>query len=562
MLPTKTAVAYVRVSTERQAGEEKTSLADQRKAIEQLATRLGVVVSDWFTDPGASGATAEKRPGFMALLAHCGAHRADGFVLVLNDSRFGRFEDPEESAYWRHHLRRRGWVVRFAEGDETEDRTARSVLRAIGAAQATEYRENIRRNAKRGARSTVEAGYWRTRAPFGYRRVVAFPPGAARVLEHGQFKAANEKVKLTPHEEEARIVRWIFETYVAGGESLYSLVTSLERMWPTRRWSRTCVAALLKNDAYRGAIVGGRKGDGELYGTEDAHEPLVSPELWQAAQRRLEANRERGSGVRNTHYLLSGLLRCVHCGEAYTGGGGGRSRNQHPEREHRRFYRDNGGIAGTCPGRIGTVMRHLVDDALAEILVSTVSRAGIRRKIERAVDDALSRGPAGDTEATLRVAERKQEARRARLAAAVADGVLLPAEAAPELDRIRAVLADLESRRHALRFASRRQQGARAARNRLLEAITDFPRQFAASTGPERRELLEGWLGRATFDKVSRGLTVGIRTLPALPFLAPSPWPETGAQNQEGLIVRSTSLLQPGHEYRVAEAEEAMWGTG
>jgi DNA invertase Pin-like site-specific DNA recombinase len=102
-------VGYIRVSTEDQARDEKSSLADQRAAISALAAKLdrALAATDVFGDPGISGQTAEGRPGFMALIKYCEANRrpakSPGLVLVLNDSRFGRFRDPEEAAHWRFH---------------------------------------------------------------------------------------------------------------------------------------------------------------------------------------------------------------------------------------------------------------------------------------------------------------------------------------------------------------------------------------------------------------------------------------------------------------------------
>lgn len=559
------AVAYLRVSTERQASEEKTSLADQRAAIEQLAVRLGADVVTWFTDPGASGATAEKRPGFMALLEHCSANRrrkeAPGQVLVLNDSRFGRFDDPEEAAYWRHHLRRLGWIVRFAEGDETEDRTARTVLRAIHSSQATAYREAVRQNAKRGARSTVEAGYWRTRAPFGYRRIVAYPAGAARVLEDGQHKAPNEKVKLTPHADEAAVVRWMFDAYASGGESLNSIVEGLQRRAPVRRWCRTVVGVMLRNPAYRGAIVGGRK-SGESYGVEGAHEAIVPAEVWHEVQRRLGLNVAAGHGARGTPYLLTGIMRCVYCGEAYGGGGGGRSRNANPVRSHRRFYRDAGGVNGLCPGRIGTVFRHLVDDKAVELLAETIESPAARREIERALDEALDRGPVSENDTQLKAAIRKQEQRRVHLVDAIADGALLQVEAAPKLEQIRASIAELEAKRQARRFAGQRAKVARSVRDQLMSVAMDFGAIASRLTGAALRRHVEPWLGSVTFDKVTRELSLGIRPIPFVPSLALHTSPESAGREKARLIVRDASLLQPGHDYRIADAEEAMRAAG
>lgn len=402
-------VGYLRVSTERQATEVHTSLADQQKAIAQLAEQLGTAVDRWFRDEGASGASVAARPAFRQLLDHCNAHpqprRAPGLVLALNDSRWGRFPDPDEAAALRFQLKRQGWLVRLAEGDDIADAGFRHMVRAIGGAQASEYRKNIQRNARAGARGAAEQGFWTREAPFGYRRQVVYPADARRVLELGQLKAPNEKVRLTPHADEAVIVRWAFETYAAGDVSLGDLAKELQRRARRLRWSRPVVRMLLTNPAYQGDVVGGRRrADGEpseQYGKRDAHDPLVPRLLWQAVQQRLGQNQKLGRAVRTT-YLLTGLLSCPYCARHYAGGGGGRSRDAVKVREHRRFYRDTGGIEGVCPGRIGTVMRHLVDDAVVGTLAKTIGSAAVRRQIERAIDDALAAAPGqvAESEAT------------------------------------------------------------------------------------------------------------------------------------------------------------------
>ena len=534
MLDQVTCVGYIRVSTERQADEVHTSLEDQTQAIEGLAEKLGVTAGCWFRDAGASGATAEGRPAFMEMLGWCEQNSrpmdSPGHVLVLNDSRFGRFVEPEEATFWRHHLYRLGWIVRFCEGDEVEG-DFRSIVRAIGSVQATEYRRNLVANTRRGMKGAAEQGFWTREAPYGYRRQVVYPPGAGRVLEIGQLKAPNEKVKLAPHTEEARMVRWAFEVYAAGGASLGSLSGDLQKRVPRRRWSRQVVGAMLKNHAYRGAVVGGRRREGgsERYGCEGAHQAIVTDALWNAVQARLEANRHRGRGVRS-HYLVSGILRCSHCGESYTGGGGGRSRSKNPQRSHRRFYRDNGGTSGVCPGRIGTVMRHLVDAALVDVIGSTITRPAVRRRIERAIGDAMSgtSGSVGDSEVAARVERARWEKKRDRLIDAVADGTLLPEETSAQLEEIRAALAQIEGQMQALRFSRSRTQSVRSERGRLLEIAMDFPEVAARLSGPALRELVAPWVGALTFDKVGRVLSVGIRPIPAVPSLVPYPLPARG----------------------------------
>lgn len=521
-------VGYCRVSTERQAGEVHTSLSDQAEAIEQLAGRLEVPVERWYRDEGASGATVAGRPAFRQLINDCMAsprpRSSPGFVLALNDSRFGRFPDPDEAAALRFQLRQAGWHVRFAEGDDIQDETFRPVIRALGSAQASEYRRVLQKNTRRGMRGAAGQGFWTRKAPYGYRRQVVYPPGAERVLDRGQQKVPGEKVKLTPHAEEAAIVRWIFEAYAGGTHSLASLASAMLEREPGRRWGRTVLQHVLRNEAYLGHIRGGTRGTdpaGGAYGCENAHPAIVDELLFGRVQRRLEENRTQ-AGPQTTVYLLTGILMCPHCGEAYTGGGGGRSRNQNPARSHRRFYRDRGGVLKVCPGRIGTIMRHLVDDAVVRTLGRTLRSARVVSQIERAVDVELesAKDDAGHRVAAARRRVRELGRRRDRLVDAIAKGLLLEHEAGPQIENIRREIESLEARLHVTRFGQRSLRAAAAERNEILELARNFDTIIESARGRARRELMRMWLAGATFDKMTRQLELQIRRIPALPSLA------------------------------------------
>lgn len=548
-------IGYVRVSTDRQAGETQTSLADQAAAIRSLAARLGTSVDTWYRDDGASGASVEHRPGFRALLVACEADprsaREPGLILVLNDSRFGRFPDPDEAAAIRWRLKQAGWIVRFAEGDDVEDVMFRSMIRSIGSAQASEYRRNIQRNARRGARGTVEQGFWRCRAPIGYRRFVAYPPAAERTLEAGQHKAPNEKVKLVPHEDEARIVRWAFESYASGAHSLGTLADALHELLPGRRWGRTVVQHLLQNEAYLGHIIGGRRPadrnerlvtprrpESEWYRCDNAHPAIVSREVFDRVQAQLGRNQLGGRAVWS-FYLVTGILACPHCGHRYIGGGGGVGR---------KFYKDAGGIRGGCPGRLGIVMRHSVDDwiigTLASLIASRPFRCGLEREIDRALDAAA--GIAVDSEADLRAGRAKLERRRDRLVALIADGTLLKHEAAAELERTRRALEDINVRLETTRFGRRRARGARSERDRMLQVALDFPDAARRLEGPKLRQIVEPWVHHVTFDKLSRELELGINRLP-FSFMQPAGLPGLAGQEKAARpLIRRLQLRRTG----------------
>lgn len=524
-------VGYLRVSTERQAGETQSSLADQEAAIRDLAARLGTSVDRWYRDAGASGASIAARPAFRDLIRDCEAYpcppRAPGLVLVLNDSRFGRFPDPDEAAALRFRLKQSGWIVRFAEGDDVQDVTFRSVVRSLGSAQASEYRRNIQRNARRGAKGAAEQGYWTREAPFGYRRRVVYPESADRVLGIGQLKAPNEKVKLTPHEGEAAIVRWMFESYASGGYSLGRLAGELMARAPGRRWSRTVVQHVLRNEAYAGDVVGGRRPadrserlltplrpESEWYECRDAHPALVSREMFAAVRDRLAVNARKGPAVAST-YLLSGLMTCPHCGGHYIGGG---VANRRADKTRAHFYREAGGPDRICSGRMGTVTRALIDPLVIGVIAREARRPGLAREIDRAVRDALdqARGAGGETEAVLKRALHAAEQKRARLVAAITDGTVLHHEAAEPLAAIRSEIESARGRIEALRFRARRAGGVDEERDRLVALAMDFPAQAARMEGPALRSLVEPWIAHASFDKRTRVLTLGIHRTPGL----------------------------------------------
>jgi hypothetical protein len=131
-------------------------------------------------------------------MAHRRPKSEPGYALFYNDSRFGRFRDPSEAPYWRVKLAKAGWVVRFCINDDTENTTARHIIRAVGEAQASEYLENLRRNARAGTRGAAALGLWQNEAPFGYRRLATAPERDSVVLAIGQRKSDDQTVRLTP----------------------------------------------------------------------------------------------------------------------------------------------------------------------------------------------------------------------------------------------------------------------------------------------------------------------------------------------------------------------------
>lgn len=517
---------YCRVSTDRQAGERQTSLSDQERAITGLATKLGRTVEAWYRDEGASGATVEKRPALRRLLAECAAdpqpRQRPGYVLVLNDSRWGRFPNPDQAAALRFELAQAGWLVRLVEADESENPTVRHVMRAIGGAQASEYRRNVQQNALRGSRGTAQQGFWAARAPYGYRRHVVWPQGRERDLGPRQRKAVDEKVALVPHESEAAIVRSLFARYASGTETLMSLQSWLQTVAPDRRWSRAAIRFLLTNPAYVGDVVSGRQDtdakiqrpESEWVRHRDAHPALVDRGLFHACAELLARNGKWTSRVR-ADWLVSGIVQC-RCGAPFGASGGGRSRCGTLTRSYRCSSR---ATALPCQYR-GSIKKEWLEEMVLATVGSVVGSRAQRQRTERYLAKALAAMASGPADAIAAVAAQLDTATKARdrLVAAVADGTVTSEEAKARLTDLRRQIARLEQRRDVLTPNEATARALTTEREAITAAVLDFRRMASVLRGPALRELVRPWIDRATFDTDERTLTIDVRHFPNISY--------------------------------------------
>jgi len=535
-----TCIAYLRVSSEKQAGEKQTSLGDQQQALEELALRSGTSIGSWYRDEGASGASVEGRAAFLEMLADCQASPRTashpGLVLVLNDSRWGRFPDPEEATYWRIVLKKIGWIVRFAEGDDVGDGFARGVIRFIGSAQASEYRANVRRNAKRGSRGTATQGFWAARAPYGYRRKVVFPVGRERILGAGQRKATDEKVILTPDAREARVIKQLFERYSRGTESLATVAMWLRDVVPTRNWTRAAVRYTLSSPAYCGDVVSGRavtdkaeRLDGnwhpesEWITHRDAHPAIVTREVFAACQAILFRNGKWTNRVR-TDWLLSGIVSCP-CGRPFVAGGGGTSKGR-PVTQSYRCSTKSGLTVDRCTHR-GGIKKEWLEQAVVDAIGGFVSAPAQQRRILKFLDEALAQSQVDHRRSPPELDRQLLEASavQGRLVSAVADGTLTGAEAKSKLTEIRGRLTRLASERRDVACVPRGGPSVADRRNGLSALLRDFSGAARRLQGPDLRELVLPWIAAARFQAADRVLTLDIRHIPttALTGLAQTP---------------------------------------
>ncbi len=99
------AAQYLRMSTD----DQPNSIPFQKDAIRLYAERHGFEVIATYSDPGKSGIEIKHRPGLRKLIQDVvGGQVQFKVILVYDISRWGRFQDMDESAHYEFLCRRAG----------------------------------------------------------------------------------------------------------------------------------------------------------------------------------------------------------------------------------------------------------------------------------------------------------------------------------------------------------------------------------------------------------------------------------------------------------------------
>ena len=183
------AAQYVRMSTDHQ----KYSTENQADAIRQYAKARGIEIVKTYTDAGKSGLKIEGRDALKRLIDDVQAGAADyTMVLVYDVSRWGRFQDADESAYYEYICKRAGIVVEYcAEQFENDGSPVATIVKGVKRAMAGEYSRELSAKVFAGQGRLIEKGF-RQGGPagFGLRRTLIDENGASKGdLRRGEHKS-------------------------------------------------------------------------------------------------------------------------------------------------------------------------------------------------------------------------------------------------------------------------------------------------------------------------------------------------------------------------------------
>lgn len=301
-----------RVSTAKQVDYTDTNQADipvQRKACRDFAEKMGWTIIREEQEAGISGykVSADHRDKLQLIRDHAKQKKFD-ILLVFMFDRLGR--KSEETPFVVEWFVKNGiqvWSVN--EGEQRFDSHTDRLMNYIRFWQADGESQKISIRTRTALGQMVQEGRFRGGiAPYGYKLV---PSGQCNKRKH-------EVYKLEIDEDEAGVVRMMFELCVCSGYGRCKMANHLSSMgFKTRdgkNWHESTVGHILHNIMYTGVL---RSGD--TYSDIFPELQIITPELFQAAQHLMEQRINAYHAQRtmplhtNGQSLLSGNVFCGHC---------------------------------------------------------------------------------------------------------------------------------------------------------------------------------------------------------------------------------------------------------
>jgi site-specific DNA recombinase len=311
----RTVINYLRRSRQDEERERRTgedTLTEQKMLMDRVLSQYEGIVYEQRFEIG-SGDKIETRPVFVQILKELEEGKFDA-IAVKEISRLGRGSYTDMGRIYDLITNKRIYIITpYKVYDPSNSADLRQIRFELFLS-----REEFETTRERlmGARYTYAMnGKWMAgTVPYGYR-----------------FDRQTQR--LIPHEEEAEVVRLIYDLFVNGlqGRSLgcYAIATYLTRLGyhtpnGKQHWHQMVVRRILSNPAYIGEVrfrVRKRQGnrlilrpENEWIVVKDAHEPIIPVELFEAAQRKMKTSHTPAVKMDFSPCELAGLVVCKQCG--------------------------------------------------------------------------------------------------------------------------------------------------------------------------------------------------------------------------------------------------------
>ena len=301
--------AYCRVSSK--STDQLHSFAAQiryYKDYERMNPQYKLV--DVYADEGLSGTDMKKRDEQNRLIRDCRLGKIDR-IITKSVSRFAR--NTQELLVALRSLKEMGVSIYFEEQGIDSDKMNMEMLVTFPGMAAQQESINISDHLRRSYQMRMESGEFNCNAPaYGFE------------IADGQ---------LVVKEDEAQIIRRIFDLYLKGiGKQNIANILNAEgvpRRYGQQKWHHTTIDYVIKNERYMGDALLQKEyttdtlpfrkkrnhGEKTQYYVENSNPPIISREVFQAAQKLQES---RVTVMKKGHSSpLSGILRCPDCGSTF-----------------------------------------------------------------------------------------------------------------------------------------------------------------------------------------------------------------------------------------------------
>jgi len=317
---------YCRLSRDDNNGSlESMSIAYQRQMLTDYVKEKGWNLKECYIDDGWTG-TNFQRPDFQRMIRDVDAGKIN-CIITKDLSRLGR-NYVQAGYYTEEYFVERG--IRFiAINDSIDTMQENNDIAAFHHVLNEFYPKQVSKKVRQVKQAGAQQGkFMNSQAPYGFQ------------------KSPQDKHILIIDEEAARIVRRLFTEY-ADGDSARMIAdrlniegidsprfyhyTKMGRENPLSEqknvWGSTTVTQLLRNQAYIGNMVHGKREvisfktkklrhipPEDWIVVENTHESLVSRELWERVHKRMNENNRVKKTKKQTVGLFAGILKCADCG--------------------------------------------------------------------------------------------------------------------------------------------------------------------------------------------------------------------------------------------------------
>lgn len=326
---------YVRLSDEDRdkkfKGDESESIQNQKAMLTEYCRERNWDIYDIYVDEDYSG-TDRNRPAFNRMISACEKGLIN-LVLCKSQSRFSRDITIIETYLHDKFIE---WGVRFksiVDNVDTDDE-ANKKSRQVNAMVNEWYVEETSKNVRKVLQYKREQGQFTgSFAPYGY------------IID------PTDKHHLLIDEKVACNVKLIFDLYVQGHSytSIVKILNDMEIPNPTLYkkmcnsnfhnaneqssankglWTNTTIFQMIRNEMYTGTLVQGKSHNVSYKNKKrkrvpqqdwirvyNTHEPIISYEVWDKVQARLQSKQR---ALKTTQVLspLCGKVKCAECGAA------------------------------------------------------------------------------------------------------------------------------------------------------------------------------------------------------------------------------------------------------